>query len=328
MFLNVVQKAQSLFKDYPMKVDKQTALANPIFSWHVKYLNYKRKKIVVFTHDASTLTVVLFDVNVKNRSQMQARFEERLADVCENMGISQTTLDEYLRVAGAWQIGPTVNRTQIGRLNDVSMIVQFYLDDHETDEARLSNDLSSSVRTLGSGNYVHYSSIPETLMAKNLVWHKAEVNFKKVDVTHLQDVRQKLKKLAVMDEDYSFTDDYTKFDRQIEKIGKLNDELITSFIDYIKDDYSEKTVKSYQKSLTFYLNEYLAYHFENVFDYDASAVGDLYLHGSSMTETKRVQRTMNKFYQFLAQEKLVESGFVKEMKQLMKSSIESVEDVW
>jgi hypothetical protein len=34
---------------------------------------------VIFTHDASTLTVVLFDVNAKNRSQMQARFEERLA---------------------------------------------------------------------------------------------------------------------------------------------------------------------------------------------------------------------------------------------------------
>jgi hypothetical protein len=47
-----------------------------------------------------------------------------------------------------------------------------------------------------------------------------------------------------------------------------------------------------------------------------------------MTETKRVQRTMNKFYQFLAQEKLIESDFVKEIKQLMKSSIESVEDVW
>lgn len=79
MFLNVVQKVQSLFKDYPMKADKQNALANPIFSWHMKYLNYKRKKIVIFTHDASTLTVVLFDVNAKNRSQMQARFEERLA---------------------------------------------------------------------------------------------------------------------------------------------------------------------------------------------------------------------------------------------------------
>lgn len=47
MFINVVQKAQSLFKDYPMKEDKQTALANPVFSWHVKYLTYNRKKVVI-----------------------------------------------------------------------------------------------------------------------------------------------------------------------------------------------------------------------------------------------------------------------------------------
>ena len=328
MFINVVQKAQSLFKDYPMKEDKQTALANPVFSWHVKYLTYKRKKVVIFTHDASTLTVVLFDVNAKNRSQMKARFEERLADVCQNMGISQATLNEYLKAAGDWQIGPTVSRSQIGHLNEVSMIVELYLDDHETDEALLSNDLSNSVRTLGSGNYVHYSSVPEALVANNLVWHKAEVSSKEVDVAHLQEVCKKLKEVAVMAEDYSSTNDYAKIDRQIAKIGKWNDELIVSFSGYIKDDYSEKTVKSYQKTLTFYLNEYLAYHFNSIFDYDASTVGDLYLHGSSMTETKRVQRSMNKFYQFLAQEKLIDNDFVKEMKELMKSSIESVEDAW
>ncbi|MFH5811555.1 DUF6933 domain-containing protein [Companilactobacillus sp. FL22-1] len=321
MFINVVQKAQSLFKDYPMKEDKQTALANPVFSWHVKYLTYNRKKVVIFSHDASTLTVVIFDVNAKNRSQMKARFEEQLAEVCQNMGISQATLNEYLKTAGDWQIGPTVNRSQVGHLNEVSMVVEQYLDANETDEVLLSNDLTSSVRNLDSDNFVHYSSVPEALAVKNLVWHKAKVNSKKVDNTHLQDICKKLKEAAVTAKKYSSSDDYEKIDQQIITIGNLNDELIASFSDYLKDDYSKKTVKSHQNMLKLYLNEYLAYHLKTLFDDDASSVGDLYFHGSSMTEVKQVQRSMNKLYQFLAQQGLIDGDFVKEMKELMKSSI-------
>lgn len=85
------------------------ALSNPIFSWHVKYLTYRRKKVVFFTHDASTLTVVLFDVNAKNRSQIKERFEERLSELWKKFGLSQENLEEYLKQAGEWRVGSTLN---------------------------------------------------------------------------------------------------------------------------------------------------------------------------------------------------------------------------
>lgn len=329
MFLNVVQKAQTLFKDYPSKTDKAHALANPIFSWHVKYLTYHRKKIMIFTHDASTLTVVLFDVNAKNRSEMKARFEKRLAELYQNFGMSQADLDSYLQVAGDWQIGPTVNRSQLARLNEIGVVLQVYLDQYQTDDLFLSIRLSNFVRNLAPNVSTTGPEIPNIMQAKNFQWHEPKVvTSKKIDVAHLGKVCEELKKIAVMADDYSFTDDYTKLDRQIAKIGKLNDELIASFIAHIQDDYSEKTIKSYKKTLTFYMNEYLAYHFESIFDDEASDVGDLYLHGSSMTETKRVQKCLNKFYQFLAQAKLIDDEFVKEMKESMKNSIEIVEGAW
>lgn len=329
MFINVVQKAQPLFKDYQFKENKELALANPLFSWHVKYLTYRRKKVVVFIHDASSLTIVLFDVNAKNRSQMKARFEERLADVYKKKSLSQDDLNKYLDIAGDWQIGPTVNRSKVGNLNEVSMVVDRFLDDNEIDEAFLSERLSDFMRNLGSKKYTLGNDIPNIMQVQNFEWHEAKkLNSGKIDISHLQDVRTELKKLAVMDEDYSFTTDLSKIDRKIKKIGELNNELIDSFIDSVKNDYSEKTLKSYRSTLVFYLDEYLAYHFTTAFDRDAASIGELYLHGSSMTEVKRVQRSMGKFYQFLMQNGLVDVDFVKDMKRSMKLDVEAIDDYW
>lgn len=329
MFINVVQKAQTLFKDFETREDKRLSLANPIFSWHVKYLTYRRKKVVLFAHDASTLTIVLFDINAKNRSQIKDRFEERLVEVCRENKVPQFCIDEYLKTAGDWQVEPTLNRSKLGSLNEVSMMLEMYLDDNVIDESFLSNKLSDFLRNLGSKNYTFASDIADIMQSKNFIWHEAKkVSYKKIDTSHLQDISEELKKLAITDEDYSYTTDLSKIDRKIKRFGELNNELIDSFIENVKEDYSEKTLKSYRSTLIFYLNECLAYHFMTAFQLEAASIGDLYLHGSSMTEVKRVQRSMGKFYQFLAQAGLVDADFAKKMKQSMRSDIESIDEFW
>ncbi|HCD08671.1 MAG TPA: hypothetical protein DEQ50_10540 [Lactobacillus sp.] len=93
--------------------------------------------------------------------------------------------------------------------------------------------------------------------------------------------------------------DLDKTDQDVRDMAKMNDKLIDIFIEDIKDDYSEKTIKSYRKALTLYLNEFLAYRLISIFNLEASSVGELYMHGSSLTETKRVQRSMAKLYTYL-----------------------------
>ncbi|WP_405083602.1 DUF6933 domain-containing protein [Limosilactobacillus reuteri] len=40
-------------------------MANPLFSWHATYYTAKRKKNMIFLNDATTMAIVLFDVNPK-----------------------------------------------------------------------------------------------------------------------------------------------------------------------------------------------------------------------------------------------------------------------
>jgi len=335
MFINVVQKAKPLFRDFSevTSIDeaKQQALANPIFSWHAKYLNYKHKKIVIFTNDASTLVVVLYDINANNRSQMEARFQAQLAEVWQSLGMTKASYDEYCKDAKEWQIGPTVNRNQIARLNDVGLTLGFLLDNGGIiDQSFLSKRLTGTVRSLGDKKYITDAEIPEVMQSKNFKWNLAKASVKKtVDVSHLQQICDDLKQVSSQSKDYIFTTDLKKVEQQVAKIRKLNSELISSFTDDVKDQYSEKMVKSYHQALLLYLNEYLSNQFITAFDREASAVGELYLHGSSMTEVKRVQRSMGKFYKFLLDNKLIDADFVKVMKREMKNDVEIVElNMW
>jgi len=332
MFINAVQKAQSLFKDYSQVESypeaKQMALANPIFSWHVKYLIHRRKKVVIFTNDASTLTVILYDINAKNRSELKEKFQQQLALVWESLGLSQDNLDEYLQVAGDWQISKTVNRSQRGRLDNVSSVVEIYLDDNFTDDLEISKKMSVYLRGTGSGDYLSKRDVAPTLKKENLKWHQTDMpETVETDTAHLKDIRDQLADIvkSVDGNDY---DDPDKLDRKVMAIGKLNDELIDAFITNVHDSYSEKTLKEYQKSLKFYLNEYLAFYFITVFNDEASGISKLYRHGVSMTETKRTKRSLSRFYKFLADEKIIDVKFSKQMKSELLSEMELVQDTF
>jgi len=331
MFINVIQKAQPLFKDYPQvesfSAAKKMALANPIFSWHVKYLTHKRKKLVIFTNDASTLTVVIDDVNAKNRSQLKEMFESQLKVVWKNLGLDLSSLKEYLEVGGEWQIGKSVNRSQLGRLTDVGVILNYDMGIQPIDDKGMSISMTALLRSLPSGDTAFRDDIIQLMQSKNLRWNDVpDEEDSSVDTAHLKDIRQQLEALEKSFSENMFTTDLSKIDQKVQKISKLNNELIDIFVESIKDDYSEKTLKSYRGALQLYLNQFLAYRFKTIFNVEASSVGELYSHGSSMTETKRVQRTLSRFYKFLADEDVVDVKFAKEMKSNLKSDIEKVEE--
>ncbi|HIY94016.1 DUF6933 domain-containing protein [Companilactobacillus sp. HBUAS56275] len=324
MFINVVQKSKLLFKDFP-SVDsnedsKNQAAANPIFSWHVKHIVHKRKKIVIFTNDASTLTIVLYDVNAQNCVLMEQRFQEQLAKLWQSLGMTEKNLNQYLEVAKSWQIGPTVNRNQLGRLNEVSQIIELYVSDGEKNEAFLSQKMTNMLRDSGSSKKATFANdIPQIMEFNNFVWKKAESQTTEIDVEKLRKICNDLKQ-----QEESFRDDLSleDFDKIVQQMTELNDELINIFVEDVKNEYSEKTIKSYKSSLKFYLNEYLAFRMISIFNREASSVDGLYMYGSSRTRTKLVQRSMAKLYTFLSKYKMVDVAFAKSMKSDMRDSIE------
>ncbi|GEO65198.1 DUF6933 domain-containing protein [Companilactobacillus nantensis] len=327
MFINVVQKAQPLFQDYPQvesyEQAKKMAIANSLFSWHVKYLTHRRKKIVIFTNDASTLTVVIDDVNAKNRSELQAMFEDKLELIWGYLGLDQNNLKEYLKAGGSWEIGKSVSRKQLGRLTDVGVIIDYDLNSGMVDDDAISISMTNMLRKLPSDKTTFVQDIPQMMQLENFKWHEAkDTEPKVVDTKYLQKIKNQLETLARTP--LKLTDDLSESDKKVQEISKFNNELIDAFIENVKDDYSEKTLKQYKNSLDLYLNQFLAYRFITLFNMEASSVGELYNHGSSMTETKRVQRSLGRLYKFLADEKIVDVKFSRKMKSDLRTDVESL----
>lgn len=329
MFINVVQKAQPLFQSYPQVESydqaKKLAKANPLFSWHAKYITRKRKKIVIFTNDASTLTVVIADVNAKKRSQLKDLFEEQLQAIWENMGLDVANLKAYLKAAGSWEISKSVNRSQIGHLTDVGVMLDYVFSQGNIDDRKMSIRMTRMVRNVSSGEVSFMDNLSDLMQPNNFKWQKVEIDESQiVDTKNLQEIRSQLEKLSASP--FELTTDLSKVDKKVQEIQKLNNELIDAFINNVKDDYSEKTLKAYQNALKLYLNEFMAFRFETVFNDEASSVGELYSHGSSLTETKRVQRSMSRFYKFLADNEVVDAKFSKKMKHDLKADIDLLEE--
>jgi len=327
MFMNVVKKAQPLFKDYPQSTNvadgKRAALANPLFSWHATYLTSRRKKVVLFTNDATTLAIVLYDVPAAERAKMQDRFQQRLAELWLTIGLSPKGLMTYSKVAKPWEIGPSVNRQQLGRQTDAGMLLEALLEGGMTDEKVLSYRVSNSMRRNQAGDYVRMSETVALLATANLTWHATP----KAPAQPTADVRPAWDQLQAIDKKMRTTnvwDDQQAVTTLAKQIQTANQQLITAFMESVAEDYSAKTLKTYRGDLLFYLNEYLVGHLLTVVSEDAANVAELYEHGSSMTAVKRIRRTMSKFYKFLAANQLIDKQRLAVLQEELKDSLDLV----
>lgn len=200
MFINVVQKSKSLFKDFSV-VDstmdsKKQAAANPIFSWHVKHIAYRRKKIVIFTNDASTLTVVLYDINAKNRALLEQRFQERLAELWSSLNIPEEDLNQYLKVAGPWQIGPTVG---------------------VEDELFLSSKMTRTLRDSGSSKKASFAGdIPSIMRPNNFKWNEIKLEENSVGIEKLKRICNDLKQQERFRKEDFFFEDLDRTDEVVQ----------------------------------------------------------------------------------------------------------------
>lgn len=317
MYINVAGKAQPLFNKFN-QVDsnahaKEKALANPLFSWHVSYFIYKRQKNVVFLNDASTFAVTVYDINAKNKSELQAKFEENLAVVWQNLGLSEKLLKQYLQVAGPWQVNKSINRSVVGSVTLLCREVGESLITR-LDEQMMSIEMTKRMRRLGR-KYIHTNETIE--MFKTAVpfkWQPVVVPEKEVDRKGLREIIRRLRKDSQTSLD-GLTPD--QFDNMIRGVQQTNDKLIAAFIDAERTSHSAKTIRQYKNSLSFYLNQWLAYHFQTILDIESTAIADLLYHGSTANEVKLIRRAMKKLLKFLYDNKVVTAEWYTDRKTLL-----------
>lgn len=240
--------------------------------------------------------------------------------------MTRKNFEEYLQTAGDWEIDPTVSRSQSGRLNEVSRFVQYAIDNGVFDSKTLSRKATELLRDSGTKRSSFDTDIPKIMDESNFVWHEPVSTTVEIDFNHLQEVNQKLtdlEKSPLPDDDDELTDEYfKKLDQRNADFQKLNNELIKDFLKSSESQYSSKTVKNYKNMLELYLNEFLAYRSISCFNPESSSIGELFIHGSTITEVKNVQKAMGKFYQFFNEANLLDLEFVKQMKNDMKLDVQ------
>lgn len=300
MFINVEKKAQKLFNTYQKSTSKEhmaMVLANPLFSWHATYYTVKRKKNMIFLNDATTMAIVLFDVNAKNKQTIKERFEKQLAIIWQELGLSAESLTDYLATGGDWQINKTIHPLQVKTITDFYQNV-IKSQKTSTNEIDLAKALLKKVQQkgriyVGEGETVKVIEMAQPFSIKH-------VNLEEL---YLKEITNKLKKLSQVDGEKLTADGV---DNAIQQIQDANNQLLDLFLADAKHNYSTKTIRRYRDNLQFYLNEWVAYRLSTIFNLDIqTSVDELEFHGVGKTERTNIKASLKKLAKYLKDKDII-----------------------
>ncbi len=295
MFINVEKKAQKLFNTYQKSTNKENmamVLANPLFSWHATYYTAKRKKNMIFLNDATTMAIVLFDVNAKNKQTIKERFEKQLAIIWQELGLSTDSLADYLATGGDWQIGKTIHPLQI------KTITNFYQDVIKPQAKNLVNevDLAKSLVKKVQQKGRIYVGEDETVRIIEMA-QPFSIKHVNLEELYLKEITNKLRRLSQVDGEKLTADGV---DNAIQQIQDANNRLLDLFLADAKHNYSTKTIRRYRDNLQFYLNEWVAYRLSTIFNLDIqTSVDELEFHGVGKTERTNIKASLKKLAKYL-----------------------------
>ncbi|MCC4325767.1 hypothetical protein LMB33_04755 [Limosilactobacillus reuteri] len=295
MFINVERRAQKLFNTYQQATSEENmamVLANPLFSWHATYYTAKRKKNIIFLNDATTMAIVLFDVNAKNKQTIKERFEKQLAIIWQELGLSAESLTDYLATGGDWQIGKTVHPLQI------KTITNFYQDVIKPQAKTVVNevDLAQSLVKKVQQKGRIYVGEGETV---KIIEMAQPFNIKHVNLEelYLKEITNKLRRLSQLDGEKLTADGV---DNAIQQIQDANNQLLDLFLADAKRNSSTRTIRRYRDNLQFYLNEWVAYRLSTIFNLDIqTSVDELEFHGVGKTERTNIKASLKKLAKYL-----------------------------
>lgn len=301
MFINVEKKAQKLFNTYQQAMSEEAvagALANPLFSWHATYYTAKRKKNMIFLNDATTMAIVLFDVNAKNKQTIKERFEKQLAIIWQELGLSAESLADYLAIGGDWQISKTIHPLQI------KTITKFYKNVIKPQAKTIVSeiDLAKALVKKAQQKGRIYVGEDETVKIIEMAqpFNIKHVNFEEL---YLKEITNKLRRLSQLDGEDLTADEV---DNVIQQIQDANNQLLDLFLVDAKSNYSAKTVRRYRDNLRFYLNEWAAYRLSTIFNiYVHSSVDELEFHGVDKTERTNIKASLKKLAKYLKDKNII-----------------------
>ena len=110
-----------------MKIDKSItpiAIADQLFSWHANLVFVNKRKHVVLINDLTRLSLTIPGIRSTQYKNLQNIFKEQLKNYLIFENIDNLTINEYLNECIEAVYTTTNNRSILGTLNDIVLIMQ------------------------------------------------------------------------------------------------------------------------------------------------------------------------------------------------------------
>ncbi|MFL2028264.1 DUF6933 domain-containing protein [Loigolactobacillus zhaoyuanensis] len=265
MIINPTKKALPIFNRLTKVTDpaaaKNFAQANPFFSWHANYYTVQRKKVVVLANDLTYATVVLYDINAKNKKQLDQYIVAGIRAAFTLVGIADKQIDAYLDMAGKVELNAGFDRRVTGVITKLISMAELYglTDPQQVIQTELMADLMQIPFLHTKYNFTE----PAVTAAfkDNLVI----VDSAKFAITNAYQVKKTWSSYHYWDKyenDQVLLADGDRYEKVMAAVQANNQLLLTEFKNYLSNakGLSRKVVNKHAANSEIFINEFMLYY--------------------------------------------------------------------
>ena len=129
MIINPTKKTLPLFNQLMPSISRLTvesvAAANPLYSWHVTYINDNREKVLILVNDLTYTPVIITEVKAQDRKQLDVLIEQRIRQQFNAVLHDPDNIEQYLTNAGTIEVDTAYNRLVISAVNQYVKLLSY-----------------------------------------------------------------------------------------------------------------------------------------------------------------------------------------------------------
>lgn len=310
MYLDIATKAKSLFKNFTKVSDSetaaQTAVVNPLFSWHVSTI--QKNKFTVFANDGCSLRVVI--KSSADQAQVETDFWAMLEQLWLQRSLDKQLFDQYRAKAKPFVVIPNMNR-------NVAKILSNSIRDHELNAKKTKPDDASLLRLSSlltddlqpqNGGWQDSTTLDTQVTANKLVWHQPKIIMQSPEVIAAVNTILKIQN----DRDHLLKQSTAQLNKTRKQLRQANQQLIESYSQSLHLQYITKTVINHKTDLVIFLNDSLSPRLVTLFSPDLAEQQSA-INQFSDTSRHRVRKDVSNLLKLLAHYQLVDSKSAKSL---------------
>ena len=267
MIINPTKKALPIFnkidKVKDSKMAKSFAISNPFFSWHANYYSVNHKKVVVLVNDLTFAAVVLYDINAKNKVNLDQYIVAGIRAAFLLAGVDDKNISKYFAVAEEIKINAGFNRQVTGVMTNLILKVNegWIVNPRETIQTDIMDSFMMAV--FKQKKYVTAKESVQIAFKKgiSIVESNSELAEK-----HQYQINKTWSSYHQWDK---YEDDESLFDETGDKFEKImmdvqtnNELLLPEFKNYLtnSEGLSKKVVNKHVSNAEFFINQFLLFY--------------------------------------------------------------------